>query len=185
MIRDHSRLSLPRKNVLSRSERRQSRDCGQIFFAAMLTLCYIFLQEKNDTDREVIVSIPSKIGVCFMRGLVLFAVGFLGLILLVGNSEGQGEPKKGKDGKVTGQLPQNWKELNLTAAQKEKVYEVNAKFKARLDALAEQEKAIKAEQKAEQYKILTADQKEMLQKIITGEAPRKTIEPPKKTVDKK
>jgi Spy/CpxP family protein refolding chaperone len=118
-----------------------------------------------------------------MRWTVLLGVGFLGVALLVGNSDGQvGEPKKGKDGKATGQLPQGWKELNLTAAQKEKVYEVNAKFKAKLDALTEQEKAIRAEQKAEQYKILTAEQKDALIKNIAGEAPRKEAD---KAIEKK
>jgi Spy/CpxP family protein refolding chaperone len=114
-----------------------------------------------------------------MRWLVLLGVGFLGMALLVGNSEGQGEAKKNKDGKVTGQLPQYWKGLNLTAAQKEKVYEVDAKYKAKLDALAAQEETLRTEQKAERYKILTEDQKAALQKIIAGEAPAK------KAIDKK
>ena len=122
-----------------------------------------------------------------MRWTVSLGVAFLGVALLVGSSDGQGEPKKTKDGKVTGTLPQGWKELNLTAAQKEKVYEVNAKYKSKLDALTEQEKALKQEQKSEQIKILTSEQKEMLQKIAIGESPKKTADIPKKTAkdDKK
>jgi hypothetical protein len=89
-------------------------------------------------------------------------VAVLAMAILVGSSDGQGKTK--------GQLPQGWKDLGLTAAQKEKVYEINAKFKARLDQLDEQEKAIRAEMKAEQFKVLTDDQKEKLKKLVTGEA---------------
>ena len=114
-----------------------------------------------------------------MRWTVLLGVGILSVALLVSGSEGGGgggEPKKGKDGKATGFLPQNWKELNLTAAQKEKVYETQAKYKAKLEALKEQEKALKQEEKADLGKILTDDQREMLRKIVVGENTKKKDE---------
>ena len=120
-----------------------------------------------------------------MRWTMLLGVAFLGVALFVGSSDGQGEPKKTKDGKITGQLPQGWKELNLTAVQKEKVYEINSKYKAKLDALVEQEKALQQELKAERVKILTNEQKEMLQKSAIGEAPKKASKDEKKAKDDK
>jgi len=111
-----------------------------------------------------------------MRGMaVSLGVAILGVALLVGSSDGQGggEPKKTKDGKITGTLPQGWKELNLTAVQKEKVYELNAKYKSKIDALVEQEKALQQELIAERVKVLTSEQKEMLQKRAVGESTKK------------
>jgi Spy/CpxP family protein refolding chaperone len=119
-----------------------------------------------------------------MRWTVLLGVGILGVAFLVGTSDGGGEPKKEKDGKMKGFLPQGWKDLNLTQAQKEKVYEIQAKYKAKLDGLKEQEKFLKQEEKSDLAKILTDDQKETLRKNVLGENPKKAIEE-KKADDKK
>jgi Spy/CpxP family protein refolding chaperone len=103
-----------------------------------------------------------------MRWTVSLCVAFLGVALLVGSSDGQGEGKKSKDGKAI--MPAGWKDLDLTAVQREKLTEVTSKYNAKLKALAEQETALKAELKAEQYKILTSEQKDKLIKKITGES---------------
>jgi hypothetical protein len=107
-----------------------------------------------------------------MRLAALFGIGILSLAFLVIPSEGGGEPK-GKEGKLKGFLPQGWKDLNLSASQKEKVYELQAKYKAKLEALKEQEKALKQEEKAELSKVLTDDQREMLKKLVVGEGVKK------------
>lgn len=103
-----------------------------------------------------------------MRWSVLVCVAFFSIAFLVGSSDGQGEGKKTKDGKAI--MPAGWKELDLTAVQREKLTEVTSKYNAKLKALAEQETALKAELKAEQYKILTTEQKDKLIKKITGES---------------
>ena len=100
-------------------------------------------------------------------------VGIMGLAMLVGTSEGGGQAKKEKEGKIKGFLPQGWKDLNLSAAQKEKVYETQAKYKAKIDALDEQKKVLKQEEKADLVKILTDDQRELLRKLTIGEGPKK------------
>lgn len=104
-----------------------------------------------------------------MRWTVSLCVAFLGVALLAGSSDGQGEGKKAKDGKAIN-LPPGWKDLELTAVQREKYTEVTSKYNTKLKALAEQETTLKAELKSEQYKILTSEQKDKLIKKITGES---------------
>lgn len=103
-----------------------------------------------------------------MRLTALLGAGILGVAFLVGSSEGGGE-KKEKDTKAKGYLPQGWKDLGLTAAQKEKVYEIQTKYKAKFDDLKEQEKKFKQEEKTDLVKILTDEQKETLKKNALGE----------------
>ena len=106
-----------------------------------------------------------------MRWSALVGAGILGMAFLVGSSEGGG--KDAKDGKIKGFLPSGWKDLGLTAAQKEKVYEMQAKYKAKYEDLKEQEKKFKQEEKAELSKILTDEQRETLKKLVLGEDTKK------------
>lgn len=113
-----------------------------------------------------------------MRWTMLLGLGILGIAFLVGTSDGGGEAKKNKDGKTTGYLPFGWKALNLSAAQKEKIYELQAKYKSKLDGLKDEEMKLKNEEKADLAKILTDEQKEQLKKLVVGEgiapAPKKS-----------
>ncbi len=113
-----------------------------------------------------------------MRWTALLGIGLLGIAFMVGSSEGGGggDPKKDKEGKLKGFLPQGWKDLSLTATQKEKVYETQAKYKAKLEALKEQEKTLKQEEKADLAKILTEDQRDLLRKLVLGEGTKKKDE---------
>ena len=112
------------------------------------------------------------------RRSVLAGAGILVLALLVGTSASQE-----KKDKIKGQLPANWKALELTEAQKEKVYEINAQFKTKFDDLNKKLKELQAEQKKAQVAVLTESQKELLQKIVLGEAAKKKEE--KKKEEKK
>ncbi|MEI7684963.1 MAG: hypothetical protein WCL32_08040 [Planctomycetota bacterium] len=107
-----------------------------------------------------------------MRLMALLGVGVLGMAFLVGSSEGGGE-KKEKETKAKGFLPQGWKDLGLSAAQKEKIYELQTKYKAKYEDLKEQEKKLKLEEKGDLVKILTDDQKETLKKNALGETGKK------------
>ena len=112
------------------------------------------------------------------RRPMLFGLGILGLALLVGTSESQ-------EKKTKGQLPPGWKDLNLTAAQKEKVYEINAEFKKKIDDLNKQIKTLQQEHKKAQVAVLTDEQKEQLQKIVIGETKKKDDKKSDKKDDKK
>src|SRR5437763_289131 len=100
-----------------------------------------------------------------MRWSALLGLCILGVAFLVGTSDGGGEKKD----KLKGFLPQGWKDLNLTAAQKEKAYELMGTYKKKLEALKDQEKTLKQEEKADLAKILTDEQKEQLKKAVVGE----------------
>ena len=107
-----------------------------------------------------------------MRLTALLGVGVLGVAFLVGSSEGGGA-KKEKDTKAKGFLPQGWKDLSLTAAQKEKIYEIQTKYKAKHEDLKDQEKKLKQEEKSDLVKTLTDEQKETLKKNALGEGATK------------
>lgn len=105
-----------------------------------------------------------------MRGFILLGAGVLTIALLV--SSGQSQEKEGK---IKGMLPPGWKDLGLTAAQKEKIYGIMAQYKAKAEALDEQKKALKLEEKGEMSKVLTDTQKELLRKITLGEVGREPV----------
>jgi hypothetical protein len=73
------------------------------------------------------------------------------------------------EGKVRGQLPQNWGKLGLSDDQKQTVYKTRAKFGDQIDELEAKIKAIKADEKKELEKILTPEQKKRLLELQTGE----------------
>jgi len=92
------------------------------------------------------------------------------MAFLVGSSEGGGEKKETK---AKGFLPQGWKDLGLSAGVKEKVYEIQTKYKAKYEDLKEQERKLKLEEKTDLVKLLTDDQKDTLKKILLGETGKK------------
>lgn len=109
-----------------------------------------------------------------MRGIILLSTGLVTLALLVASGQGQEKDK------IKGFLPPGWKDLGLTAAQKEKIYTILGQYKVKQDALEEQKKALKIEEKGELSKVLTDDQKELLRKITLGESTKKEVEKDKK-----
>ncbi|MCI0680859.1 MAG: hypothetical protein L0Y71_02045 [Gemmataceae bacterium] len=112
-----------------------------------------------------------------LRGSMLLGLCILGLALLVGTSASQE-----KKGKIKGQLPSGWKALNLSEAQKEKVYEINVQYKAKIDELNKKIDDLEAERHRTRVAVLTAEQKELLAKLVLGEAKKKEE---KKKTDKK
>jgi hypothetical protein len=115
-----------------------------------------------------------------MRLFVAFAL-LAGICLISGNglmSQEKKDPPKAK-----GQLPKNWSKLELTAAQKQEVYEVQSRYKKDIDKLKEKIKEMQAEELKEMLKVLSADQKKKLQELTLGASTKD--EPKKDTPTKK
>jgi Spy/CpxP family protein refolding chaperone len=77
-------------------------------------------------------------------------------------------------GKAKGQLPQGWAKLGLSDEQKTKIYEVQAKHRAKIEDLEKQIKAARDQMYKDQVEVLTAAQKARLKEIVTeklGESP--------------
>jgi hypothetical protein len=96
-----------------------------------------------------------------------WAVLILGLVLLAGGpTVGQEKKADKEDPKIKGAIPAHWKDLNLTADQKQKVYKVHADYKPKIDELEKKVKDLKAEEYAEKVKVLTDDQKKKLKDTV-------------------
>jgi Spy/CpxP family protein refolding chaperone len=107
-------------------------------------------------------------GRVMVRFSVVFGLGILMLALLVGGAETQQGTKK-DPGKAKGQLPQGWKNLNLSPTQIEQIYTIQTDYKEKRAELAKQAKELTAKEKAELVKILTPEQRTKLIEITTGD----------------
>ena len=114
-----------------------------------------------------------------MRVSVMIGFAILGMALLVGSGAGQGTDTK----KAKGFLPPGWKDLDLSADQKDKAYKILADYKTKFNDLKETEKKLRAEEKTELGKLLTDAQKDKLKSAVVGE-PKKKVDD-KKSDDKK
>lgn len=75
---------------------------------------------------------------------------------------------RAKEGKVKGQLPQGWTKLDLTAAQKEEIYKINAEAKEKVDKLQAEMDKVRADAARKRVAVLTEDQKKKLAELVTG-----------------
>ena len=87
-------------------------------------------------------------------------------------TKGAAAEKKTDEKKPTNRLPSNYGKLGLTDAQKDKVYAIQDKYDAQLDALEEQIKSLKAKRSSEAEAVLSVEQKKIL-KDLTDEAKAK------------
>ena len=94
-------------------------------------------------------------------------------------AKGAAAEKKAEDKKPTNRLPSNYGKLGLTDAQRDKVYAVQEKYDAQLDALEEQIKSLKAKRSSETEAVLSVEQKKILNDL-TGEAKEKAAKPKSK-----
>lgn len=90
------------------------------------------------------------------------------------------QEKKDKDGKIKGQLPSGWAKLNLTAAQREEVYKLQAEHKQSVDKLKQEIAKLDAELVKKRLAVLNDDQRKKLRELVGGEAP----DPKEKPKDK-
>jgi hypothetical protein len=104
-----------------------------------------------------------------------WAILILGLSLLaVAPSSGQDKKTDKEDTKARAALPPHWKDLNLTAEQKQKVYKIHDEYKPKIDELEKRIKDLKAEEYVEKVKVLTDDQKKKLKDTIVPDDKEQT-----------
>lgn len=94
-----------------------------------------------------------------------------------------------EDDKPKGRLPNNFTKLDLTTAQREKIYAIQASYEPKIDDLAQQIKELMAQRETDVEGVLTAAQKTKLEEIRTAnkekaEARKKELDA-KKEADKK
>jgi TolA-binding protein len=92
---------------------------------------------------------------------MVFGLGILGLALIVGGGISQ-DAKKDKDdkGKVKGQLPPGFKDLDLSKDQITKIYSIQADYKKKISELQTKINELKKTQNQEEFKVLTDDQRD-------------------------
>jgi hypothetical protein len=91
------------------------------------------------------------------------------------------EKSDDKTAKVRGQLPAFYKKLGLRDDQIQKIYQIRADYKGKVDELRRKMEQLKATEKGELEKVLTPEQLKRLKELRLGEksAPEKTKEPEK------
>ena len=97
-------------------------------------------------------------------------------------TKGAAAEKKTDEKKPTNRLPSNYGKLGLTDAQKDKVYAIQEKYDAQLDALEEQIKSLKTKRSSETEAVLSPEQKKIL-KDLTDEAKEKDAKPKTKKAE--
>lgn len=102
-----------------------------------------------------------------LRILAFAAMLMVGGLLLVGDGSRAGQDTKTK---AKGQLPPNWKKLGLAPDQIQKIYDIQAQYRAQIDELEEKIKNLKTKQHEALLKVLTPQQKEHLKKILAEKA---------------
>jgi hypothetical protein len=95
------------------------------------------------------------------------------LFLLSSDGVSQDKKEKAAPAKITGQLPPGWKDLNLSAVQREEVYKINAEAKDKVDKLEEEIKKVKAEQVKKRLAVLNEEQRKKLRDTVGGDEPPK------------
>lgn len=70
--------------------------------------------------------------------------------------------------KIKGRLPNNYGKLELTTKQRTEIYEIQAKYRTKIDDLEKQLAELKAEQDKAVEVVLTTTQKKKLEDILTA-----------------
>jgi hypothetical protein len=106
---------------------------------------------------------------------VRFTLLAVGLLALGGGLSSQEKAKKddpkpaAKDEKAKGYLPPYWKDI-VTEQQKQKVYQIQARYKDEIEKLEEKIRELKAKREKELLDVLTPDQKRQLEAKIKEKA---------------
>jgi tRNA U34 5-carboxymethylaminomethyl modifying GTPase MnmE/TrmE len=103
---------------------------------------------------------------------VLAGCAMIATLVLLSSDGVLSQEKKDKAGKITGQLPQGWKDLNLSASQKEEVYKINAETKEKVDKLEAEIKKIRDEQSKKRLAVLNDEQRKKLRDTVGGDEPK-------------
>jgi Spy/CpxP family protein refolding chaperone len=103
--------------------------------------------------------------------VVLFSVA--GLCLIFPASQAQ-DKKPDDTKKAKGYLPPGWKNLDLTATQKDQIYKIQTDYKTKIKDLEQQIKELKGQESLEMTKVLTDAQKKEPSKNLGLDIPSKT-----------
>jgi hypothetical protein len=109
----------------------------------------------------------------------IFGLGLLFLALCVGGGATQ-DTKKPKSA-----LPPGFKDLGLSAAQKDKIYDLLSDYKTKISALDKQIKELKNKEHQELFRVLTEEQREKYLKAKGFEIKDDKKDTDKKDTDKK
>src|SRR5262249_9987676 len=93
-------------------------------------------------------------------------VAVLTLALMFGGLLSGDEPKAVK---IKGQLPANWKKLNLSPDQKQRIYSIQADYKKQIGDLQKQIVSLRKVQMSKMIAVLTKEQKTKLAEGLTDE----------------
>ncbi len=104
---------------------------------------------------------------------MLFGLGIIALSLLVGAGATQDGKKDKDDKKAKGILPPGFKDLNLTAEQKAKVYSIQGDYKAKISELDKKIKELKSLEKKDIFGVLTKEQQDKYFKAQGFDGPPK------------
>ena len=96
------------------------------------------------------------------------AGGALVATLVLVSSDGLLSQDK-KDSRLKGQLPPGWSKLDLTAAQKEDIYRLNAEYKAKTDKLNDEIRQLQSELSRKRISVLTEEQRKKLVDLVVPE----------------
>jgi hypothetical protein len=92
---------------------------------------------------------------------VLFLVGWL----VAADDKKAGDEPKAPAPRAKGQLPPGFKKLGLSDGQVQKVYLIQAAYKAKVDELDQKIRELKHQQRVEEYQVLTDAQKARLKEL--------------------
>ena len=102
-----------------------------------------------------------------MSRFCLFAL--LGaMIILAGGLEGQEPKKDDPPAKLKGKLPSHWGKIGLTDAQKQTIYQIQAKYDPEIEKLEAKVTEMKSTKDKEMKAVLNADQKKALEAALLG-----------------
>jgi hypothetical protein len=113
-----------------------------------------------------------------LRSSMVCGILVLGLAVLVGAGASQEKKEKAA-------LPAGFKALNLTASQDDKVRQVSADYKVKIDEMSKKLKELQAEKIRAELAVLTEEQRQLFIKNKTGEDAKKKEAAAKKKEEKK
>jgi uncharacterized protein YeeX (DUF496 family) len=102
-------------------------------------------------------------------GVVVFALALMGAAFYQEKDKGKKTSDSDPPTKLKGILPQHFKKLGLRDDQVQKIYKLQADYKAKIDDLTRKIEKLKSERREAQEKVLTPEQLKRLKELRLGE----------------
>jgi len=120
------------------------------------------------------ITLTKMLVCCLLTNVLLSSNTLPGVIGSVAAQETQEEtPAKKVRKKARGRVPNHYGKLGLSSEQKETIYDVQAKYRAQIEALEQEVADLEQQQSIEITEVLTDDQRQSLKKILEDAASRK------------